>query len=76
MEVRPEDCKTLITIARSVGYNVKAGHISREKGYDIIRGAIIMFMMAFNIPAEACDDVCSLVFDYLSYTIEKPEDNE
>lgn len=76
MKVRPKDCETLLNIARLEGYEVKAGHIPLKEGYDVIRGAIIMFMMAFDVPAEACDDVGSLVFDEFSYTIEKQEDDE
>lgn len=76
MKLRQEDCKTLFNIARLEGYEVKEGHIPLKEGYDVIRGAIIMFMMAFNIPAEACDDVGSLVFGEFSYTIENTEDDE
>lgn len=76
MTVKPQDCENLFNIARLEGYEVKAGHISLKEGYDVIRGAIIMFMMVFNLPAEACDDVGSLVFDEFSYTIENTEDDE
>ena len=76
MKLRQEDCETLVNIARLKGYEVKAGHISLKEGYDVIKGAIIMFMMAFNLPAEACDVVASLMFDVFSYIIENTEDNE
>ena len=76
MKVEHKDCEILLNIARLTGYEVKAGHIQFKEGFDVIRGAIIMFMMAFDIPAEACDYVGSLVFDEFSYIIEKQEDDK
>ena len=76
MKLRQEDCETLLNIARMEGYEVKAGHISLKEGYDVIRGAIIMFMMAFNLPVEACDDVGGMVFGEYSDIIENMEDNQ
>ena len=76
MKVKPKDWETLLNIARVAGYDVKAGHIPLKEGCAVIRGSIIMFMMAFDLPVEACDDVANVVLDEFSYTIEKQEDDE
>ena len=76
MKVKPKDWETLLNIARVAGYDVKAGQIPIKEGCAVIRGAIIMFMMAFDIPLQAYDVVCSSALDEFLSIIKKQEDDE
>lgn len=75
MKLTREDCDALLNIAQLMGHEVKEKKISLKEGYDLIRGAIIMFMMAFNVPRNAIDDVATFVYGEFSDAV-RGEDNE
>lgn len=76
MKVKPKDWETLLNIARVAGYDVKAGHIPIKEGCAVIRGAIVMFMMTFDVPLESYGFVGSFVLDEFLHIIKKQEDDE